>query len=283
MSFDLRGFKVFIASPGGLEDERKAFADEIADYNKNEATHRSVIFQAVGWEDTLPGIGRPQSIINQDLIQCDYFVLVLHDHWGSNPGKNKNDATSGTEEEYRIALECYLKEDPMKQLVCLFKSVPPNQLADPGTQLQKVLNFKKQIEGERQLMYSNFSSSDEFRSLIRKNLAQWLRDDDNPGSGRYISPQIPPPYSPTNDNTEIDSDTTNFADTDVIETVDLARKYAKEGKLVDAEIEFSKALIINPSENQLLSYASFSLISRDFLYISSAASKSPLVCRTFAL
>ncbi|MFK7787405.1 MAG: hypothetical protein AB8B56_19935 [Crocinitomicaceae bacterium] len=64
MSYQLTGYKVFIASPGGLEDERRAFSEEIEKYNRVEAMHRGVIFQPVGWEDTLPGIGRPQSIIN---------------------------------------------------------------------------------------------------------------------------------------------------------------------------------------------------------------------------
>ncbi len=69
--YKLNGYKVFIASSGGLEDERRAFAKEIDEYNRIEAMHRGVIFQAVGREDTLPGIGRPQSIINEKLEQCE--------------------------------------------------------------------------------------------------------------------------------------------------------------------------------------------------------------------
>ena len=69
--------------------------------------HRGVVFQALGWENTLPGVGRPQDIINKELMQCDYFILLLHDRWGSSPGFNKKDASSGTEEEYLIALDCY--------------------------------------------------------------------------------------------------------------------------------------------------------------------------------
>lgn len=178
MPYKLNGYKVFIASPGGLEDERRAFAKEIEDYNRIEAVHRGVIFQAVGWEDTLPGIGRPQSIINEELEECDYFILLLHDRWGSNPGVNKKNATSGTEEEYLIAMDCFQgKNFPMKQIVCLFKSIPPNQLADPGPQLQNVLDFKRQMGDEKILLYSNFSSTKEFTDLIRRNLSKWLRDD----------------------------------------------------------------------------------------------------------
>lgn len=131
-------YKVFIASPSGLQDERRAFAKEIEEYNKIEAIHRGVKFQAVGWEDTLPGMGRPQSIINTELKQCDYLVLILHDRWGSTPGYNKKNATSGTEEEYKTALDCYYDDNfPMKQIICLFKSVPPTNLLTPDLNCNK--------------------------------------------------------------------------------------------------------------------------------------------------
>jgi hypothetical protein len=89
MPFNLKGYKIFIASPSGLEKEREAFAKEIDTYNINEALPRGIFFQTVGWENTLPGMGRPQSLINKDLIQCDFFILILHDKWGSHPGINE--------------------------------------------------------------------------------------------------------------------------------------------------------------------------------------------------
>jgi tetratricopeptide (TPR) repeat protein len=251
----LTGYKVFIASPGGLEDERRAFVKEIEEYNKIEAIHRDVVFYPVGWEDTLPGLGRPQSIINEELVQCDYFILVLHDRWGSHPGTNKMNASSGTEEEYRLAMEC-CNQHSMKQVICLFKSVPPNQLADPGPQLQKVLNFKRQIEEEKKLLYSNFSSIEEFQSLIRKNLAQWLRHDNAENKGGYLNPATPEDV-PKIDTAGPESIETDPDDRYVQEMSKKAFEYAGEGKLVDAEIEFSKALIYKPTENQLINYASF--------------------------
>ena len=57
--------------------------DVIEKYNSEDAIRRGVVFIPVGWELTLGGLGRPQAIINQDLEECDAFVLVLHDRWGS--------------------------------------------------------------------------------------------------------------------------------------------------------------------------------------------------------
>lgn len=255
MSTKITSYKVFIASPSGLQEERRAFEKEIVQYNRIEAFDRGVSFHAVGWEDTMPGVGRPQSLINDELKQCDYFVLILHDRWGSNPGENKKNATSGTEEEYLLALD-YFKDDefPMSQIVCLFKSVPPNQLADPGPQLEKVLEFKKKIEKDKTLYYSSFSSIDEFGLLIRKNLAKWLREDKSE-SGGYIYPQMQPGLSMIS-NIKYDT-SSDYPNDEAQKLIVEAWNYANEGRLVDAEITFSKAIIISPSEMQLLEFSRF--------------------------
>jgi hypothetical protein len=64
---DLKEYKVFIASPGNLQPERTEFRDVIEEYNKHEARPRGLEFVAVGWEDTFPGVGRPQTIINAEI------------------------------------------------------------------------------------------------------------------------------------------------------------------------------------------------------------------------
>ena len=100
MANKINCLRVFIASPGGLADERKAFREEIQDYNEAESIPRGVLFQPVGWEDTLGAVGRPQTIINEDVCASDYFILLLWNRWGSPPGTRSLGFTSGTEEEY---------------------------------------------------------------------------------------------------------------------------------------------------------------------------------------
>ena len=39
-----RGFKIFLSSPGGLDEFRDAFCDEVNSFNKNHAEGRNVIF-----------------------------------------------------------------------------------------------------------------------------------------------------------------------------------------------------------------------------------------------
>ena len=88
MPSELKRYKVFIASPSGLERERKVFYSVVNQYNCDEATHRGVFFEPFGWEKVSPGMGRPQSIINEELKECDFFVLIIHNRWGTHPGEN---------------------------------------------------------------------------------------------------------------------------------------------------------------------------------------------------
>ena len=97
-------YRVFIGSPGGLEEERRSFKQLLDRYSIVHGGHHDVMFHPVGWEDTTAGVGRPQALINEDLKQCDYAVFVLHDRWGSPTGPTYS---SGTEEEFALAEELY--------------------------------------------------------------------------------------------------------------------------------------------------------------------------------
>lgn len=116
MPIDIKGYRVFIASPGGLEAERRAFHATLNAYNESEALHRGALFISTGSENTLGGIGRPQAMINELVRECDYCVLLLCDRWGTRPDKpGCGDYTSGTEEEFHVAMECYQDDDrPMR-------------------------------------------------------------------------------------------------------------------------------------------------------------------------
>ena len=185
----LTSYRIFIASPGGLESERETFRDVVNSYNETEAIERGVLFIPIGWEETLGGVGRPQRLINEDVMKSDYFVLMLWDRWGSHPDLHGT-YTSGTEEEYSVALECYESaEHPMRGVVMAFKAVDPRQLADAGPQLEKVLDFKRTVESEKKHLFDTFDSTMSFENRLRRYLGQWLRDH---GEGTHHS--IPGAY-----------------------------------------------------------------------------------------
>ena len=53
--------KIFIATPGDLMPERRALVDVVTEVNVIKAHPAGFHFEILGWENTLPGNGRPQS------------------------------------------------------------------------------------------------------------------------------------------------------------------------------------------------------------------------------
>jgi tetratricopeptide (TPR) repeat protein len=188
MAKSLTQYRVFIASPGGLEEERECFRDLLEKYTRLHAEPRGVTFFPVGWEDTIGGAGRPQELINEDLRQCDYAVFVLHDRWGTPTGSGY---TSGTEEEWELAETLY-KETKIRNIALFFKDVDPRQLRDPGKQLARVLQFKVKIEAGKRFLFKSYAKADAFREGLEGHLAKWLRDHESDETGPALGvPAIP--------------------------------------------------------------------------------------------
>ena len=45
----LTSYRIFIATPGGLDEERRAFRDCVVEFNDDTANPRGVHFIPVGW------------------------------------------------------------------------------------------------------------------------------------------------------------------------------------------------------------------------------------------
>jgi tetratricopeptide (TPR) repeat protein len=262
MPIDLKGYRIFIATPGGLEPERSSFRQVIGEYNDTDALRRGVMFFPVGWEATLGGVGRPQTLINKDLRECDYFVLVLWDRWGSPTGRVPEEGyTSGTEEEYAEALDCLAGADcPMRQVIVFFKAVEERKLSDPGEQLRRVLEFKAKLEREKRLLFYTYDELSVFESKLRSHLAQWVREHESgpadeprppgsppvaPGPDLEGGPDVPTPVSP-----EAEAHGSE-------ELVRAAKELAFESHFTEAETLFARAVAINEDPGALFSYGNF--------------------------
>ncbi|MGH8590398.1 MAG: DUF4062 domain-containing protein [Gammaproteobacteria bacterium] len=104
-----RPVHVFIASPGDLAVERRAFKDVIDDLNAAFGDDAGVRFVALGWEGTLAATGRrAQGVINQEIDRSDVFVLALHRRWGQEAPDAKPHS-SYTEEEFHRAMDRWTK------------------------------------------------------------------------------------------------------------------------------------------------------------------------------
>ena len=197
----LTSYRLFLASPGGLEAERRAVREVVARFNADHAMPEGSHFEVVGWEETSLGVGRPQGRINEESLRpCDLFLLLLHDRWGSPPG-GRSRATSGSEEEFRYAERLLSDTDEaMRGLTLLFKTVPPERLADPGEQLGRVVEFRNRVEAERRHLYGTFVDVAELGDAVRRQLANWLRECRATAGGvNSDQPATPPPGGTTDD------------------------------------------------------------------------------------
>ncbi|MGI8426825.1 MAG: tetratricopeptide repeat protein [Actinomycetota bacterium] len=167
---------VFIASPGGLEAERRAFKEVIDEVNGGFGDGAGVKFEALGWEDTLATTGpRPQGVINQDIDRSDVFVLAMHRLWGRE-APDAHPYSSYTEEEFHRALERW-KTTGSPAIFVFFKHVDPGQMADAGPQLQKVLAFRKSLEDSRQVLYRFFADEKAFTTEVDRHLRAYARGE----------------------------------------------------------------------------------------------------------
>ncbi len=257
----MTAYRVFIASPGGLVSERQAFRDAINAYNEMDAISRGVMFMPVGWEQTLPGMGRPQSLINDDLKDCDYFILILWDRWGSPSGDQNY--TSATSEEYDIAHGCW--QDPghcLREIAAFFKAVEPRQMSDPGEQLRNVLDFRRRLEQTKELLFGTFDDISSFQRHVQRLLAKWVRDHEQGHSGKMgKTAAISIPLSSENSSQALAptvSVTAGLRDLDKSQAViEQADSLVAQGRLTDAETLFARALAKDNEPGTAIQYARF--------------------------
>ncbi len=251
MTVQITGFNIFIACPGGLESERKIFKKTLREYSEDEALSRKLEFIPIGWEETLGGKGRPQEKINNDLKKCDYMFLLLWDRWGTPPA-NSTDYSSGTEEEFYVALECLtINNMPMKDIIVLFKGVELRQMSDPGVQLQKVINFRKKLEENKSFLYESFDTVEEFSKIIKRHLSNWIRESES-----NKKKEIKNINSLGFDSNLVKIESNILVD-DPRELVKRAENFASKGKLTDSEALFANAVVGRPNLYAINRYGRF--------------------------
>ncbi len=189
----IRLLKIFIASPGDVKLEREKAREEILGLQP-VAQKLGYMLEAVGWETHgTPGMGRSQELLNKLVRECDLFIGVLWRKFGAPTGE----AESGTLEEFNLARERHAKEKS-PEIMLYFREVHPDFLSDPGPQLQKVLEFKQQIEDGRLALYQNYRDPEHLAHLLRQHLTEYLAklvptisDSPDASSARAVSDAPP--------------------------------------------------------------------------------------------
>jgi hypothetical protein len=154
--------RIFMGSPGDLAQEHTLFRDIVAEVNRIKANSIGIELKPLDWRDTLPGQGRPQELINDDVKKSDLIVLLLWKRWGTPTGKY----SSGFEEEYELAKSMNKKTNDKPEIWLYFRDAPKVMLADPGEQLRQVLDFRTKIKAENRFYYHAYKDENDWERLF---------------------------------------------------------------------------------------------------------------------
>ena len=172
MSSTRKILRAFLASPGDLQEERKAVHGVVTEFNKSWADALGYQIELLGWEDTVAGFGRPQHLINPEVDRCDLFIGLMWKRWGTPPDKD-GEFTSGFEEEFKRAV-ARREHSKSPEIALFFKKIPDEFMGDPGDDLKKVLEFRKRVMTERTLLFQEFSTIPEIETLVRRKVTEYV-------------------------------------------------------------------------------------------------------------
>jgi hypothetical protein len=165
--------KIFIASPGDTQDERRSASEIVEELNKINQFD-SIEYELVKWEThTYSGIGEDaQDVINKQIDDdYDIFIGLMWKRFGS-PTKR---ASSGTEEEFLRAVDIH--QNKLRPIKILFyfsqTAIPPKDI--DTEQLQKINQFKEQLKNAG-VYYWDYSSIKEFEGLLKVQISKSARE-----------------------------------------------------------------------------------------------------------
>ena len=161
--------KVFVASPTDVQAERRRLLSIVDELNRTVAEDRGFVLELVRWEThSLPGMGRPQAVVDASIGPFDVFVGVMWKRFGTPTGK----AESGTEEEFQSAYRQWeLTRRP--QILFYFSDASYSlRSAGEAEQLQRVLEFRSKIQALG--LVRAYKGPSEFERLVREHLSRLL-------------------------------------------------------------------------------------------------------------
>jgi hypothetical protein len=173
MAFDAIAYKVLIASPSDVPDERSVVSNVIQEWNIENASEYKTVFIPIKWETnaypTIKVEGRPQEFINEQLVRnCDVLIGIFWTKLGTPTGK----ADSGTAEEINEFLEAG------KHVMLYFSTVPVALDAADSNQYRKLKKFKETCKPKG--IVESYDSVDELARKVKLHLTYWLREQKPP-------------------------------------------------------------------------------------------------------
>lgn len=167
MSYESTVYRILIASPSDVEEEREIAARIIQEWNDLNSFNKKIVLLPIRWEThTSPTFGsRPQEIINNQIVnECDLLIGFFWTKIGSPTGED----ISGTMEEIKRV------SNEGKPVMLYFSKRGKDPSLIDIEQLSKLNDFKKDIY--KVALVENFSSTVDFRDKLSRHLEMKIRE-----------------------------------------------------------------------------------------------------------
>ena len=219
-------FRIFVASPSDLDEERMLLEEVIRELNLTWPHTLGVSLELIKWEThVIPGAGNyPQEVINKQL-PTDYDIF-LGMFW-SRIGTTTPHSQSGTIEEFESAYQRWQQNPKSIRLMIYFKTTPLSPDNIDTDQLRLLKEFRNSLS-EKGILYDTFKGGEEFSQLLRVHLSRQVQELLKPGdiaTNPSVAPIAGTPESMVEKSVELPEDE-GFLD--LIETVVTASQRATE-------------------------------------------------------
>jgi hypothetical protein len=169
--------KVVVASPGDVEDERKAVSNIITRINRTVAENLDLTLRVIKWEtDVYPGFheagaqGQIDKLVK--IEDCDVFVGIFWKRFG----KPTQYGETGTEHEINTAIKAWKKNHKPNVMIYFNKKEYSLFTEEETEQLKLIIKFKKKLADEGGL-YKEYYGVDEFNTLFHDDLVLYLNNN----------------------------------------------------------------------------------------------------------
>ncbi|MEP0212072.1 MAG: hypothetical protein ABJD66_02575 [Cellulophaga sp.] len=231
MSYESTVYRILIASPSDVDEEREVVSRIIQDWNDLNSFNKKIVLLPVRWEThSSPTFGvRPQEAINKQLVDdCDLLVGFFWTKIGTPTGEE----IGGTVEEIKRVSKAG------KPVMLYFSKRGKDPSLIDLEQLDSLNKFKSEVY--KTALVENFNSIVEFRDKLSRQLEMKIRElqERKDGNKNLIS------FSFVDESTG--NFTSNLKEVE-IERVDFSEKkieelVKKDKRLANGKNEFETAL-----------------------------------------
>jgi nucleoside 2-deoxyribosyltransferase len=167
MPIEAKLYRVLIASPGDVADERAIVREEIARWNAMHSETMKIVLLPTGWErDATPDLReRGQAVINRQLVDnCDLLIGVF---W-TRIGTPTPEAESGTVEEIeRAAAEG-------KRCIVYFSDQPVSPSTVDPEQYERLQQYKKELN--QRGLTCLYEDNSEFKEKVSRHITTAIQE-----------------------------------------------------------------------------------------------------------